>query len=259
MVSHHPTSTFLLLVDHKYKGNQIGRIMGIIYQIRNILDDKVYIGSTKRRVGKGFSNRRGEHLHKLRKGVHHSKHLQNAFVNYGEKYFTFEVLLECSDDIIWIAEQDELDLYLINGRVDRKRCYNHSSKAFYLSTTKGMPLSKERKNRMKWTEDRKSLISKKFTGDGNPFYGKTHSREFSEMISKVHKGSKRTEECKQKMSEKRKGEKNGFYGKKHSDETRAKMCKAWTAERILRMITNNPNSKNKVMVDDIKESTISCK
>lgn len=223
--------------------------MSIIYQIRNLLNDKVYIGSTKRKVGEGFNGRKAEHLYKLRRGVHHSSHLQRAFIKYGEDNFRFEVLYECSNAVIWQAEQDEIDLYLIDGKIDRTRCYNNSRTTFYPSSTKGTSFSKERKFRMKWTQERKDNLSRKFSGQGNPFYGKTHSEKTLEIISKVHKGWKHTDESKQMMSEKKSGEGNGFYGRKHTDETRTKMKKAWTEERKIRMKANHPMKIHKMRLD----------
>lgn len=215
--------------------------MGIIYQVRNILNDKVYIVSTKM----SLSKRKAVHLGYLRHNRHHSFDLQIEFNMYGEDQFKFEKLYECADDLVRKYEQDEIDTYLINGELDKTRCYNLSKAVHHLSLTKGTSLSEEVKKRMResWTDSRRESVVRKLSGERNPFYGKTHSKEVLEIISKTHLGSKRTEECKQKMSETRRGKDNGFYGRKHSDETRAKMVKAWTVERRLKMVTNNPNSK----------------
>lgn len=65
----------------------------------------------------------------------------------------------------------------------------------------------------KHTEESKALISKnrkgKTAGENHPMYGKHHSEETKNKISKTHieNGSQ-------------KGENNGFYGKHHSDATK---------------------------------------
>ena len=58
-----------------------------IYKIRNILNNKCYIGCTK-----NFEIRYTKHLSSLRnqKGV--NKHLQNAWNKYGEENFVFEII-----------------------------------------------------------------------------------------------------------------------------------------------------------------------
>jgi len=75
----------------------------------------------------------------------------------------------------------------------------------------------------KRTEEFKKYLSEINSGEKNKFYGKIHSEEAKEKISKKNTGKKRTEEVKQKMSEIFSGENNPFYGKKHSDESRAKI------------------------------------
>ena len=48
-------------------------------------------------------------------------------------------------------------------------------------------------------------MSKKHSGKNNPFYGKHHSKEFCEKMSKYRVGQKHSEETRRKMS----GENNG--------------------------------------------------
>lgn len=66
--------------------------ISVIYQIRNISNNKIYIGSAvNARV------RRNRHVSDLRKGIHHSIILQRAWVKYGEENFIFEILEEVPD------------------------------------------------------------------------------------------------------------------------------------------------------------------
>ena len=55
-------------------------------------------------------------------------------------------------------------------------------------------------------------LSIKYSGKGNPFYGKTHTQEVKEALSELAKN--------------RTGELNPFYGKRHSEETKRKIAKA---------------------------------
>jgi len=67
-----------------------------------------------------------------------------------------------------------------------------------------------------WLED-KIYYSNEYlaAGKNNPFYGKTHSKEFSKKHSK-------------RMSEKYQGSGNPFYGKHHSDKTRERLRQTTT-------------------------------
>lgn len=58
-----------------------------IYQIRNIENDKVYIGSTFR-----FNRRKRLHLYRLNHNCHKNIHLQRAWNKYGKEKFIFEIL-----------------------------------------------------------------------------------------------------------------------------------------------------------------------
>jgi group I intron endonuclease len=71
-----------------------------IYQIRNIVNNHIYIGSAK-----NFKTRWNTHLCNLRKGKHHSSHLQKAFRKYGEENFIFEILITCHPDTLLWYEQ----------------------------------------------------------------------------------------------------------------------------------------------------------
>ena len=53
-----------------------------IYFIRNKINNKIYVGSSK-----NLYNREKEHFSDLRKGKHHNIYLQRAYDKYGEKYY----------------------------------------------------------------------------------------------------------------------------------------------------------------------------
>lgn len=58
-----------------------------IYKIENILNKKVYIGSSV-----DLKTRKRKHFEKLRVNTHENSHLQYAFNKYGEENFKFEVV-----------------------------------------------------------------------------------------------------------------------------------------------------------------------
>jgi hypothetical protein len=58
-----------------------------VYAIKNTVTGKWYVGIT----GQEFSARQAEHLYQLRKGIHHSKKLQNSFNKHGEDVWQWHV------------------------------------------------------------------------------------------------------------------------------------------------------------------------
>ena len=71
--------------------------------------------------------------------------------------------------------------------------------------------------------DRYEDTSRRFSGSGNPFYGKVHTSETKDKMRKAKLGKpfvcKNPEERGRKISIHHSGEGNPFYGKKHSEET----------------------------------------
>lgn len=76
---------------------------GQIYYIHSAATKRVYVGSTTRGIKQRFS----EHLHYLRHGKHHSKHLQRVYSKYGEADLTIELVCNCAvnEDILTIEQQ----------------------------------------------------------------------------------------------------------------------------------------------------------
>lgn len=64
--------------------------MAGIYRIRNLINNKIYIGSTHNKLAK----RRGEHVSPLNKNKHKNQYLQSAWNKYGEENFEFSMIEE---------------------------------------------------------------------------------------------------------------------------------------------------------------------
>ena len=76
-----------------------------VYKITNIVNGKIYIGSSK-----DILNRWYQHERNLDEGNHGNAHLQNAWDKYGGKNsFTFEIIEECNPTIQFEREQFYLD------------------------------------------------------------------------------------------------------------------------------------------------------
>lgn len=78
-----------------------------VYAIRNLVNGKMYIGSTIN----PFNKRWQCHRKRLRKGIHHSSHLQASWNKYGEKNFSFEIIEVTSPELCREREGFYIDLY----------------------------------------------------------------------------------------------------------------------------------------------------
>jgi group I intron endonuclease len=143
-----------------------------VYQIRNLISSKRYIGSTS----VSFQRRWGQHLSSLEKNIHYCKYLQYSWNKHGAESFAFEILEVVDDPGLVIArEQAWIDIHIETGELyntsptagsTRGRRFSDESKAkigaanraFY-STPEGKTVSKNRMRRIldagQWRESHK--------------------------------------------------------------------------------------------------------
>lgn len=136
-----------------------------VYQIRNLINGKRYIGSA---AGvNGLRHRWMQHQSLLRRNQHYARYLQNAWNKYGADAFVFEILLYCDPENCLMYEQVCLDYFTpeYNSCPRAGSCYGRQ----YSDLT----LAKMRHNN---------------TGAGNPFFGKRHSATTRKRISESKKG-----------------------------------------------------------------------
>lgn len=177
-----------------------------IYKIQHIKTGKLYIGSAI-----DIEHRWGGHIRQLRRGVHHSVKLQNAWNKYGSEMFAFSVL-EFVDDPSKLLEREQ---YWIDFAKAAKSGYN-------MTPTAGSLLGH------KFTEGTKEKMSKSATGH-------IKSPEHRKSLSLVNTGKKMSDESRQKMREAKLGKKRA----PHSEATRAKM----SAKAIGRTFSDETLSK----------------
>lgn len=205
-----------------------------IYEIRNILNDNLYIGSSV-----NLKSRKYAHFNDLKKDKHHCSHLQKAYnkikKEYGEKnvlgYFEFRILkyiekiknkkLLKEELLKW--ENLELNKYKKeDGNINHTKCYNILP---YAGSLLGSKRSEETKQKIrnalkdkKFTAEHRKNISKghmgidpfKYLSEGykREIYDKRNTslrgKEFSNMhkekLSISHKDKKHSEEIKDKIS-----------------------------------------------------------
>lgn len=102
-----------------YKGNSAN---SGIYQIRNLINNKIYIGCAFL-----LGNRKWRHFKELVLNRHPNSKLQNAFNKYGKENFTFELIELCKKEILLEREQYYLNILLhadVNDSYFDKNGYN---------------------------------------------------------------------------------------------------------------------------------------
>lgn len=175
-----------------------------IYIHKNKINGKVYIGQTNQRPEKRWDCGRGYET---------SSKFYNAILKYG--WDNFEHIILYTNLTLEEANQKEQELIKEYNSCNDEFGYN------IISGGRNFTHSEETKRKIglansialkgnKWSEKQRELRSEMFTGEGNPFYGKHHTKETKQLISEHRKGK-----CI--------GEAHPMYGKHHTEETLQKM------------------------------------
>lgn len=190
--------------------------MKAIYKIENILNGKIYIGSSS-----NVDKRWIRHQKDLKGGRHHNTYLQRSFNKYGEECFEYSILETLKEDCN-ISFQFEREAYYITtlepeyniGGVcggdnftkhpDRERLREvHRKNLQKLREAGKIPVTASGEDNPNWKGavhttckcgNKKShgkiqcFECHNVSGENNPFWGKTHSEETKMKISEANKG-----------------------------------------------------------------------
>lgn len=139
-----------------------------IYQIRNLINNKIYIGSSR-----NLSQREKAHFRQLELNKHHSIKLQRAYNKYGKNNFKFEII-ELVNNIEELLNREQYWIDKLNAVNDG---YNINKDANLppLQTGK-IPWNKNKKNIYSQETLKRMSISK---------IGKKISKEHKEKIIKT--------------------------------------------------------------------------
>lgn len=185
--------------------------MSAVYKIVNRATGKLYVGYTT-----DFRRRMSQHLFRLRAGKHHSKHLQAAFVKYGEAAFDFLLIEECPRDQAVEREQFWIDELKAS---DPAFGYNKAKKVGF---NPGCPHTIEAKRLM--AEHRRGRPASERLVEANRKTGAARRGipRPPEVVARAAAGlvgRKLSEETRRKMSEK-------MTGFRHTEEAKAKIAAA---------------------------------
>lgn len=112
---------------------------GGIYQIRNLVNNKRYIGQTVNLYARKYG-----HSSLLKNNKHTNIHLQNSYNRYGKENFIFEILEECID--FSKEELTEREQFYVDQYKDSNLLYNICLEC--VDSKKGVVCRKETKEKM---------------------------------------------------------------------------------------------------------------
>jgi group I intron endonuclease len=176
-----------------------------IYKIINVINNKFYVGSAV-----DLKRRKTRHFSELRTGKHNNRHLQAAWVKYGEQAFVFVVVEELPEDADLLAAEN----VWLKEHVGKDYCYNLGVDA--VAPTLG------------WSGEKSPTWGRKRTPEelaAQSWAGRTHTPEAKERIRQHLIGKPKSAEVRAKISATLSGEGNPWYGKKRPDHG-AKVSKA---------------------------------
>lgn len=187
-----------------------------IYVIENLDNHKLYVGQTI-----DFAARKSSHLSSLRRGKAANKYLQRSFDKYGEEQFDFRILELCDPEkldereIYWIETLDTYNNgYNMNkgGGGIRGYHFTDEQKKHLSESLKGRIISDVARQHMKenhahlcgenhpwfgktWDDfispekqaEIRRKCSERYSGEGNPNYGKKMSDDQKRKLSESHK------------------------------------------------------------------------
>jgi group I intron endonuclease len=216
MDNYHPLSYFYFL--------KIGEMCLIgIYCITNLVNNKKYIGQSI-----NIRRRWKEHRVELKANTHCNNYLQNSWNKYGKNLFEFIILEECTEDKLNSFEEKWINYF---NSLNKNFGYNLSKVAVYKKYNKNS-IRNVRKERIYGSKE-EYLNSVSFknryfkSGKNNPMYGVHKYGEDAPMYGKKH-----TEESKQKISKAFKGR---FIGENHSN---SKISEQQAVEIINKLLNN---------------------
>lgn len=192
--------------------------MKAIYGIINKINGNKYVGSAI-----NFYKRKTLHLKQLRKQLHHSKYLQNAWDKYGEENFEFIILEKVDDKSLLITREQ---WWIDNSNSVYNVCKIAGSSLGVKRSDETRKKIGDAKRGFKHTLESRKKITENQTGEKHWGYGKKLSEETKAKKSESMKEYYKTHDHPNK-------------NKKMSDEQKKILSKRWSKPIIQFDLENN--------------------
>lgn len=170
-----------------------------IYKIINVVNNKFYVGSAV-----DLKRRKTRHFSELRTGRHNNRHLQAAWIKYGEQAFVFAVVEELPKDADLLAAEN----VWLKEHVGKEYCYNIGVDATAPHLGMSGPLSPTWGHQH--TDEAKARI-------GAASKARVQTDEEKTKRRATMRGKPQPASVRAKISAALSGEKNYWYGKKRPD------------------------------------------
>lgn len=195
-----------------------------IYSFTNLINGKVYIGSTND-VGIRLRNHK-YHAHTSKKYRHY--YIYQAMNKYGWDNFKFEVIEECC---VLPIIRNERENYWINfyNTLDKEFGYNMRLADNKVISDDTINKMRQAKLGKKHTDEQNKNKSKIMTGNKRSL-GHKHTQQAKDNMGKSHIGSKRSAETKARMSLAQTGKIRSEESKRKQSETRKRLYNAANSE-----------------------------
>jgi len=206
-----------------------------IYKIINVVNNKFYVGSAV-----DLKRRKARHFSELRTGKHNNRHLQAAWVKYGEQAFVFVVVEELALDADLLAAENRW----LKEHVGQDYCYNIGVDATAPMLGVGGESSPT------WGRKRtpEELAAQNWAG-------RLHSDDAKKRIRAALLGKPKPAAVRAKISATLSGEGNFWYGKKRPDHG-AKVSKAVEVCDATGSVTKYPSIQALREALDLKPPTV---
>lgn len=161
-----------------------------IYKITNLINGKIYIGSTC-----SFRDRKSKHKNRKNNTL-----ISKSIFKYGWENFKFEVIEYCDTDILIEREQFYLDTYqpfVENNGYNLLRRVEKSWLGYKHTDESKKKMSEKKRNCIPWNKGKtgvqicsvetRRLMSENRSGEKNGFFGKSHSKRTIDRLSESAK------------------------------------------------------------------------
>jgi group I intron endonuclease len=213
----------------KFSNYPIKHVGPGIYCIKNLINGKIYVGSSN-----NIKNRSYTHLRALRNqkyfNVH--EHLQNSWNFYGEENFDFQIL-ETVEKLITETDiefkkrlVEKKEQYYLDTLMPWKRTLGYNTNKIANSPA-GVKRSAETCEKMRIANIGEKNPNFGKTGKNSPRFGMKHSKKTKKIMSAKRLGKALPDKTKEKMSLSRIGEKNPSARKIVQLDDKLIFIKAW--------------------------------